>query len=133
MHSSVELVELSLHGLEAQGMHLSPMQGIVGETYNRMLAGDAINDAESPLYVPDDYKFHGQGPEENYATDGYFGDHAYGVFGKDRKRVLIEGDSDTSMMAFPLHATGRTAIAAPRRRLLAAALPARRSRRMGRL
>ncbi len=36
------------------------MQGIVGETYNRMLAGDAVNDPSSPLFLPDDYQFHGK-------------------------------------------------------------------------
>lgn len=36
------------------------MQGIVGETYNRMLAGDAVNDPSSPLFLPDDYEFHGK-------------------------------------------------------------------------
>lgn len=85
------------------------MQGIVGETYNRMLAGDAINDPKNPLFIPDDYEFHGQGPEDNYIVDAYFGEHAYGIFGKDRKRVLIEGDSDISLMAFPLRAFGRAA------------------------
>ena len=36
------------------------MQGIVGETYNRMLAGDAVNDPSSHLFMPDDYEFHGK-------------------------------------------------------------------------
>ena len=35
------------------------LQGIVGETYNRMLAGDAVQDPESPLFLPNDYAFHG--------------------------------------------------------------------------
>ncbi len=35
------------------------LQGIVGETYNRMLAGDTVQDPESPLFLPNDYAFHG--------------------------------------------------------------------------
>jgi len=38
----------------------SEMQGIVGETYNRMLAGDAANDPSSALFKPDDSEFHGK-------------------------------------------------------------------------
>ncbi len=118
------------------------MQGIVGETYNRMLAGEAVNDPESPLFVPDDYKFHGQGPEEHYRVDSYFGEHAYSAFGKERKRVLIEGDGELSAMAFPLRASGRPGRAGPaaQRRLLEGVVAAtarsrlaRRTRRMGRL
>ena len=36
------------------------MQGIVGETYTRMLAGDAVNDPNSHLFIPDNYEFHGK-------------------------------------------------------------------------
>ena len=32
----------------------------MGETYNRMLAGDAVQDPESPLFLPNDYAFHGK-------------------------------------------------------------------------
>ena len=41
-------------------MILYILQGIVGETYNRMLAGDAVNDPKNALYLPDDYQFHGK-------------------------------------------------------------------------
>lgn len=60
------------------------VQGIVGETYNRMLAGAnaAINDPESKYYLPDDYAFHGQGPEQDYTVDSFFGDFKNSLFGK---------------------------------------------------
>jgi hypothetical protein len=79
----------------------------VGETYNRMLAGEALNDPQNPLFIPDDYEFHGQGPEEHYRSGAYFGEHKYSLFGKDRKRLLIERDTDLGMLAFPLRAFGR--------------------------
>ena len=49
------------------------VQGVIGETYSRMLAGQAVQDPEHPLYLPEDFKFHGQ--EEEYTVDGYFGEH----------------------------------------------------------
>lgn len=76
----------------------------------------------------------GQGLEADYQVGGYFGEHAYSLFGKDRKRVLIEADSDVAgaLVAYPLRASGR-----PGARQLAAVvigLPASKltSRRMGR-
>ena len=47
------------------------MQGVIGETYNRRLLGDAILNPEHPLYLADDYKFHGA--EAEYLCDGIFG------------------------------------------------------------
>ncbi|EIE23708.1 hypothetical protein COCSUDRAFT_47405 [Coccomyxa subellipsoidea C-169] len=87
----------------------SEMQGIVGETYNRMLAGEAVKDPNNPLYLEDDYQFHGKGSEADYQVGGYFGEHAYSLFGKDRKRVLIETDGDDAgaLVAYPLRASGR--------------------------
>ena len=49
------------------------VQGVIGETYSRMLAGEAVQDPEHPLYLPEDFKFHGK--EEEYTVDGYFGEH----------------------------------------------------------
>ena len=79
-----------------------------------------------------------QGSEVDYEVSGYFGEHKYSLFGKDRKRVLIEADSDVrgSLVAYPLRASGR-----PAPRQLAAVQPATsalgatsalQNRRMGR-
>lgn len=57
-------------------------QGVIGETYNRMLAGAALNDPTSEFYLPDDYVFHGKGSEETYIVDGYFGETAATMFGQ---------------------------------------------------
>ena len=57
-------------------------QGIVGETYNRMLVGDAAKDPKSQYYLPDDYTFRGKGSEEAYLVDGYFGETADSMFTK---------------------------------------------------
>ena len=46
---------------------------MIGETYSRMLAGQAVLDPEHPLYLPEDFKFHGK--EDEYIVDGYFGEH----------------------------------------------------------
>lgn len=80
------------------GDHLSrTVQGIVGETYNRMLVGDAVNDPNSRYYLPDDYTFHGKGPEETYLVDGYFGETSDSLFAKVLllllcSAVLLEGN-----------------------------------------
>ena len=47
------------------------VQGVIGETYNRRLLGDAILNPEHPLYLADDFKFHGQ--EAEYLCDTIFG------------------------------------------------------------
>ena len=57
-------------------------QGVIGETYNRMLLGEAVNDPSSQYFLPDDYTFHGKGSEETYIVDGYFGETADSMFGK---------------------------------------------------
>ena len=59
-----------------------PAQGVVGETYNRMLVGEAANDPDSEFYLPDDYVFRGKGAEADYLIDGYFGETANTMFGK---------------------------------------------------
>lgn len=84
------------------------MAGIVGETYNRMLAGDAVNDPSSHLFLADDFEFHGKGPETDYIVEGYFGVREASPFGKEHKRVLIESE-DVPTLAFPLRAFGRAA------------------------
>jgi hypothetical protein len=108
------------------------LQGIVGETYTRMLVVKEVEDPDSPLNVPDDFTFRGQGPVNAYEVDGYFGEHAYSLFGKLRKRMLTEGDADLlrGSTAFPLRATGRTILAAAARPRAAWTLW---YRRMGRL
>ena len=60
------------------------MQGVVGETYNRMLVGEAANDPNSEFYLPDDYVFRGKGAEADYLIDGYFSETANTMFGKVR-------------------------------------------------
>ena len=59
-----------------------PAQGVVGETYNRMLVGEAANDPNSEFYLPDDYVFRGKGAEADYLIDGYFSETANTMFGK---------------------------------------------------
>lgn len=60
----------------------SSAQGIVGETYNRMLVGvEALRNPESKYYLPDDYQFHGKGSEADYAVHSYFGETATSMFG----------------------------------------------------
>ena len=89
-------------------------QGIVGETYERMLAGEeALADPRHPLYLPDDSQFSSKGAEEGYAVEGFFGQPAFSLFGREAARAgpaqarrLIESSSS---MAFPLHASSRTA------------------------
>ena len=48
------------------------MQGMLGETYDRLLAGDAIMDPGNPLHLPDDRQWHGIGNESHYKMDSYF-------------------------------------------------------------
>lgn len=45
---------------------------MLGETYDRLLAGDAIMDPTNPLHLPDDGKWHGIGNESHYKMDSYF-------------------------------------------------------------
>ena len=48
------------------------LQGMLGETYDRFIAGDAVNTKTSPLYLPDDNKFHGIGKRAQYKMDSYW-------------------------------------------------------------
>lgn len=45
---------------------------MLGETYDRLLAGDAIMDPGNPLHLPDDRQWHGIGNESHYKMDSYF-------------------------------------------------------------
>ena len=56
----------------------------MGETYNRMLAGAAMDDPDSKYYLPDDYVFHGLGPVDDYIVDSYFAESQNSLFGKVR-------------------------------------------------
>lgn len=47
-------------------------QGMLGETYDRFIAGDAAKTRSSPLYLPDDGKFHGIGKRAQYKMDSYW-------------------------------------------------------------
>ena len=89
---------------------------MIGETYNRMLLGDAILAEDHPLYLPMDFKFHGE--EAHYLIDGYFGAPMYAspgpslalrelpvtvlftrsifAFGKDEELVIVESRHDHS-------------------------------------
>ena len=53
----------------------------MGETYNRMLAGAAMDDPDSNYYLPDDYLFHGAGAVEDYIVDSYFAESKRNLFG----------------------------------------------------
>ena len=50
----------------------SCLQGMLGETYDRFLAGDAAKTKSSPLYLPDDGQFHGIGKRAQYKMDNYW-------------------------------------------------------------
>ncbi len=52
---------------------------MIGETYKRMLLGDAILAEDHPQYLPDDFKFHGE--EAHYLIDGYFSAPKYASTG----------------------------------------------------
>ena len=72
----------SVHGSQDL-KHDSAAQGIIGETYNRMLAGEeALSNPESKYYLADDYVFHGKGAEVDYALDSYFQETVNSMFGK---------------------------------------------------
>ncbi len=76
-------------------------QGIVGETYDRLLAGaDKVANPEHPLYIADDFQFHGKYEEEQYTMAGYFddGSHALSLLGKKiasafRRRLFAQASS----------------------------------------
>ena len=48
------------------------VQGMLGETYDRFIAGDAIKDTINPMHLPDDKKFHGLGTRSQYKMDNYW-------------------------------------------------------------
>ena len=48
------------------------LQGMLGETYDRFIAGDAASQKSSPLYLPDDGQFHGVGKRAQYKMDSYW-------------------------------------------------------------
>ena len=48
------------------------MQGMLGETYDRFIAGDAVSQKSSPLYLPDDGQFHGIGKRAQYKMDSFW-------------------------------------------------------------
>ena len=45
---------------------------MLGETYDRFIAGDAVKTKTSPLYLPDDNRFHGIGKRAQYKMDNYW-------------------------------------------------------------
>ncbi|CAL5225282.1 g8079 [Coccomyxa viridis] len=56
-------------------------QGMLGETYDRFIAGDAVKTKTSPLYLPDDNKFHGIGKRAQYKMDSYWDtNHTFALY-----------------------------------------------------
>jgi hypothetical protein len=54
---------------------------MLGETYDRVLAGDAISSSTNPLFLPDDNKFHGIGKRAQYRMDGYWDtNHTFNLY-----------------------------------------------------
>jgi hypothetical protein len=45
---------------------------MLGETYDRFIAGEAVKAKTSPLYLPDDKQFHGIGSRAQYKMDSYW-------------------------------------------------------------
>ncbi|CAK0735989.1 hypothetical protein CVIRNUC_000673 [Coccomyxa viridis] len=56
-------------------------QGMLGETYDRFIAGDAVSQKSSPLYLPDDGQFHGIGKRAQYKMDSYWDtNHTFALY-----------------------------------------------------
>ncbi len=79
----------------------------MGETYERLLAGaDKVTDPSHPLYIADDFIFHGKFEEEQYTMAGYFddGSHALSLLGKKMisasRRLLTEAASRVRLASF---------------------------------
>ncbi len=45
---------------------------MLGETYDRLLAGQAVMNPDNPLHLPDDHQWHPIGNESHYRMDDYF-------------------------------------------------------------
>ena len=75
-------------------------QGIVGETYNRMLAGAAMDDPDSKYYLPNDYLFHGVGAVEDYMVDSYFAESKLNLFGKVCSLAVRNGMLGLCLLVF---------------------------------
>ena len=60
---------------------LAALQGMLGETYDRLLEGKAVSQTENPLYLPDDNKFHGMGKRAQYLMDSYWDtNHTFNLY-----------------------------------------------------
>lgn len=54
---------------------------MLGETYDRLLGGDAIAKKTNPLYLPDDGMFHGIGKRADYKMDNYWDtNHTFNLY-----------------------------------------------------
>ena len=54
---------------------------MLGETYDRLLAGDQVATKTNPLYLPDDGMFHGIGKRADYMMDGYWDtNHTFNLY-----------------------------------------------------
>ena len=54
---------------------------MLGETYDRLLAGDAIATKTNPLYLPDDGMFHGIGKRADYRMNNYWDtNHTFNLY-----------------------------------------------------
>lgn len=51
---------------------IATLQGMLGETYDRFIAGDAIMSKKNPMFLPDDNQFHGIGSRWQYKMDNYW-------------------------------------------------------------
>lgn len=75
------------------------MQGMLGETYDRLLAGDAIMDPENPLHLPDDRQWHGIGNESHYKMDSYFDtNHTFNLCATAASSAAVCPDACTAHM-----------------------------------
>ncbi|CAL8467174.1 g6710 [Coccomyxa elongata] len=56
-------------------------QGMLGETYDRYIVGDAIKSRTDPMHLPDDNKFHGLGTRSQYKMDNYWDtNHTFNLY-----------------------------------------------------
>jgi len=86
-----------------------PVQGIIGETYERLMAGDEARTPGHPLYEDDDDRFHGN--MADYVVAGFAAPLAGqpgAALGDERDGAVTSRRRLASTAAFPLAAAGRT-------------------------
>jgi hypothetical protein len=105
-------VHAALGPAHAASLTPGAVQGIIGETYERLMAGDEARTPGSPLYEEDDDHFHGNMAE--YVVDGFAAPLAGQpgpVLGSERDGAVTSRRRLAGTAAYPLAAAGRTRVA----------------------